>query len=61
MDFRSGNPRKHEWIPMDCNDSKSVNACKDLNEDLRINCALAMARSSAGNWWGHSLPKIELA
>ncbi|KAI3736201.1 hypothetical protein L6452_15739 [Arctium lappa] len=47
LDFGWGKPRKHEAIWIDYNDSISVNACKESNEDLEIGVCLSATEMEA--------------
>ncbi|KAI3736207.1 hypothetical protein L6452_15745 [Arctium lappa] len=47
MDFGWGKPKKHETISIDYNDSISLCACKESNEDLEIGVCLSATEMEA--------------
>ncbi|KAJ9550575.1 hypothetical protein OSB04_014620 [Centaurea solstitialis] len=47
MDFGWGKPKKHETISIDYNDSISLSACKESNDDLEIGVCLSATEMEA--------------
>ncbi|KVI04212.1 malonyl-coenzyme A:anthocyanin 3-O-glucoside-6''-O-malonyltransferase-like [Cynara cardunculus var. scolymus] len=47
LDYGWGKPRKHETISIDYNDSISLSACKESNEDLEIGVCLSAIEMEA--------------